>query len=482
MAKHSGQAGQDVLATVTRLVTAADGDTLYRDVYLRRAAELLSPIVTEAHYTSTLTNREQLEKLLAQARAAVGRQDWTQVRELGKSAAALQHSLETEEASLSAAEAVYGAPIVMLDPLSPGLKSESKRWSSAGQARSETIAVLAALAKEDASARDLYAARQRTLESLAVPGAPAADKRTAAAPAADPEQQALQALEHGDAAALQRLAESMLGQRTAAPGGEETAAAVPRGRIATPAVLAEPLPESCVPGAKALGLERVEVTLTSPEVSAAISDFVERYAPGASAATFDRANEGVARVELAAEEMSVPREVAALFAETISHLALHVYVNSAGLRLIPLPAPREILLVETHPDGEEPKTPLLRELGFDKRRALSRDQIEAALWKHGPRILAEHLKLDPRAFRLVCVPPDVFMRVGDDRGWGKREEWTHFDGYQVMKGGRLRALVGGNARFAGLFDLASISRDDGRENTVVRFAVIRRERLGVRFG
>jgi hypothetical protein len=481
MAKHSGsQAGQDVLATVTRLVTAADGDTLYRDVYLRRAAELLSPIVTEAHYTSTLTNREQLEKLLAQARAAVGRQDWTQVRELGKSAAALQHSLETEEASLSAAEAVYGAPIVMLDPLSPGLKSESKRWSSAGQARTETIAVLAALAKEDASARDLYAARQRALESLAVPGAPAADKRTEAAPAADPEQQALQALEHGDAAALQRLAESMLGQRTAGPGAKETAA--PRGRIATPAALAEPLPESCVTGAKSLGLERVEVTLASPEVSAAISDFVERYAPGASAATFDRADEGVARVTLAAEEMSVPREVAALFAETISHLALHLYVNSAGLRLFPLPAPRETLLIETHPEGEEPKTLLLRELGFDKRRALSRDQLEAALWKHGPRILAEHLKLDPGTFRLVCVPSDVYVRVGRDRGWGKREEWTHFDGYQVMKGGRLRALVGGNARFAGLYDLASISRDDGRENTVVRFAVIRRERLGVRFG
>jgi hypothetical protein len=223
------------------------------------------------------------------------------------------------------------------------------------------------------------------------------------------------------------------------------------------------------------------VTHASPEVAAALADFVERYAPGASAATFDRAHEGVARVTLAAEGVAVPSNVAALFAETISHLALHLYVNSAGLRYFPLPAPRENLLVETHADGEEPKTPLLRELGFDKRRALSRDQIEASLWKHGPRIVAEHLKLDPRAFRLVCVPPDVFMRVGRDRGWGKREEWTHFDGYQVMKGGRLRALVGGNARFGGLFDLASISRDDGRENTVVRFAVIRRERLGVRF-
>jgi hypothetical protein len=46
-----------VLATITRLVTAADGDTLYRDVYLHRAAELLSPIVTEQNYAASLGSR-----------------------------------------------------------------------------------------------------------------------------------------------------------------------------------------------------------------------------------------------------------------------------------------------------------------------------------------------------------------------------------------------------------------------------------------
>jgi hypothetical protein len=47
MAKDALAIDRDrVLATVTRLVTAADGDTLSRDVYLHRAAELLSPNVT----------------------------------------------------------------------------------------------------------------------------------------------------------------------------------------------------------------------------------------------------------------------------------------------------------------------------------------------------------------------------------------------------------------------------------------------------
>jgi len=85
--------------------------------------------------------------------------------------------------------------------------------------------------------------------------------------------------------------------------------------------------------------------------------------------------------------------------------------------------------------------------------------------------------LDPRAFRIVCVPPDVYMGVGPSRGWGTREEWTHFDGYQVREKERLLALVGGNARFGGIADLCGISPSDARDNTVVRLAVVRRERL-----
>jgi hypothetical protein len=470
-----------VLATVARLVTVADGDTLYRDVYLRRASELLSPFVTEAQYASALTSREQLDMLLARTRSAVAQQDWLQVRELGAQAADLQRSLATDQESQAAAEAVYGAPTVALDPLSPGLTSSSKRWTGAAQARAEVTAALAELAREDSVARDLYAARQRAIETLTVPGVAASSSPTGSKPATNVEQQVLQALERGDAAAIQGLADSMLGRRAATEARRDEGAPTTRAQIVTPGVLREPLPEACVPRAKALGFEPIEVTLASPEVSASISDFVTQYALGASPATFDRAREGVARVTVAAE-VEVPRDLAAVFAETISLFALHLYVNSAGVRYVPLPAPREVLLVETHADGEEPVTPLLREFGFERRRGLSRDDIEAGLRRNGARVLAEHLGLDPLAFRIVCIPPDVFMRVGRDRSWGRREEWTHFDGYQVVSGGRLRALVGGNARFGGLADLCSISRDDARENTVARFAVIRRERLGVRIG
>ena len=37
---------------------------------------------------------------------------------------------------------------------------------------------------------------------------------------------------------------------------------------------------------------------------------------------------------------------------------------------------------------------------------------------HGARILEKELGLDPRVFRLVCIPPDVYVRLGEAEGWG----------------------------------------------------------------
>ena len=298
---------------------------------------------------------------------------------------------------------------------------------------------------------------------------------------ADVEQQALQALERGDAAALESLAGRMLAGRAAAtPAGQEGATTTAPGAMVIPSVLGDPIPPATLPRTAALGLEAVETAAVPSVVARAVGDFIERYAPGASAAVYSGSHEGIARVAAAAEAFDVPPEVAHIFAETISLFALHVFVNSAGLRYVPPPPVREALLVENHADGEQSITPLLRELGIERRQGLARDDIEARLQKHGARIVREQLGLDPLAFRIVCIPLDIFMRVGRDRGWGRRPEWTHFDGYQVMKGGTLRALVGGNSRYGGIADLCSISRDDARDNTVVRFAVIRRERLGVR--
>jgi hypothetical protein len=60
------------------------------------------------------------------------------------------------------------------------------------------------------------------------------------------------------------------------------------------------------------------------------------------------------------------------------------------------------------------------------------------------------LNLDPQVFRLVCIRPDVHLRLGKVEGWGRQPLWTHFDGYLIIANGALRALAGGSAQFGGL--------------------------------
>jgi len=114
-------------------------------------------------------------------------------------------------------------------------------------------------------------------------------------------------------------------------------------------------------------------------------------------------------------------------------------------------------------------------LGLPGRRGLPRIAIEQVLLMHGARVLEKELGLDPRVFRLVCIPSDVHLRLGEAEGWGRQPSWTHFDGYLVMPDGRLRALAGGDARFGGLYDLLGVSRDYDSDRLVARFAVVQRE-------
>jgi len=159
---------------------------------------------------------------------------------------------------------------------------------------------------------------------------------------------------------------------------------------------------------------------------------------------------------------------------------IHPFVNSGGARHLPRFLAEDVL-VEDFPDpGEGEKTPgseLLTLLGLQGRRGLSRIAIEQALRARGARLLEKELGLDPRVFRLVCIPPDVHLRLGEANGWGRQPCWTHFDGYLVMPDRRLRALAGGDARFGGLYELLGISRDYDSDHLVARFAVVRRDRM-----
>jgi hypothetical protein len=188
------------------------------------------------------------------------------------------------------------------------------------------------------------------------------------------------------------------------------------------------------------------------------------------------------RVESAVDEAGIPADVSGAVKVLVGQFLRNPFVNSGGARYLPRFNAEAVLVEdfpedgEAHDDGE-----LIRALGLPGRRGLARVQIEDALLEHGAAIVEERLGLDPREFRLVCIPQDVYMRCGRDRGWGQRQQWTHFDGYQVLRTGQLRASIGGDVRYGGLSDLLSIGITDQRQSVLARFAVIRRARQVARW-
>jgi hypothetical protein len=171
-----------------------------------------------------------------------------------------------------------------------------------------------------------------------------------------------------------------------------------------------------------------------------------------------------------------------VFREFVELFIRHSYVNSGGARYLP-PAVPEAVLVEDFPEAVEPLPvgPLLEALGLRHRQGLARVEVERALLDRGHMVLRERLGLDPVDFRIVCLPFDAYLSIGFRIGWGQQERWTHFDGYQVMDGAEVRALVGGDVRYGGLSDMVSINPRDERNRVMVRFAVVRRARMVARW-
>jgi hypothetical protein len=300
------------------------------------------------------------------------------------------------------------------------------------------------------------------------------------------QQKMQQAAAKGDLAALNQLAGEML-KASAKPKSEQTAgesrqAPALHRSAASSATLAKPFPDSAIEPAQALGPAHVEIKPQNPTLQKTMKEFLDWYTWHPSFPVTELAKEGSMHlrplVKEALKEVPEAAEVTEPLVETAAQFSLHPYVNGGGARYFPIFVDAEFVLIEDFPEeGATEGGELLSALGLKQRRGLSRTEIETALRQQGNQLLHERLGLDPRAFRLVCVPFDVYFRVGRDRGWGQQQHWTHIDGYQVMQGGRLRALVGGDVRYGGLLDLCSISPADQREGVMTRFAVVHRERL-----
>lgn len=483
--KATPDAGARIPEVVQLLIDVGGSDTVYADAYLRRARELLRSVLSVAEYNALKGVQRDIDAAIKESKAAVMSQDWGRAETLAAQVEALRQSAQEKSALSALAGKVYDPAGVSIDPFSPGLDFLPGRGQDLGEIRDTLVDKLKALAVVDASLAAFYASRRAFFEGLGLLSKRSAAQTSSTTGSRELEQLAAQAAQQGDMAQLRRYAQQLSGQKAkeaaaAAAKSDAPAAPVERAAYRCPVDLAARFTDEVVQRARALGLA---VARTEPlSQTAPLVEYVTArvWQPDVSGAETER--EGTLRTEAMVKQAGFPPEVSEPIKVLVGQFLRNPFVNSGGARYLPLFSAEEVLIEDFPEDQEPPATgDLLSALGLARRHSLARREIDEALHEHGETILQDRLLLDPLEFRLVCVPHDLYMRFGRDRGWGQQQRWTHFDGYQVVKNGTLRALVGGDVRHGGLSDLVSIAITDQRESVVARFAVIRRARQVARW-
>ncbi len=462
------------------LVEAANGDTVYRDLYLRRARQLLSTTLDESAYRAIGSTEKEIEDLMRRSRSAVLQRDWDQAANLSAQAESLRQRKAAMGDLATIGKDVYDADRVAFDPFSPGKHLGPQAEANQPGVHKHLMDTLASLGKLDPSLAASYEKRRSYFSSLEL-ASPTASQKGAQRNRGQVERLAVEAAEKGDAATLQRLSQELRDWKESGTAAVSTSAAVVMTRYECPVDLTVPFAPDVIARARELGLAEAHTAPIAEIAAAREAIYTHVWQP--SPANPDMEREGVLRAQAQAEvklpEQILTEDVKVLFGQFVQQ----IFINSGGARYLP-PLAAERTLIEDFAEEEaaaDAPSKLLEALGIRKRSGLARVEIEAALGRTGDQILEERLGLAPLEYRLVCIPYDLYLRFGRDRGFGKWPHWTHFDGYQVMAGNRLRALVGGDGRFGGLNDLVSISPTDARDGVYARFAVVRRARMAGRW-
>jgi len=471
----------NTIKLVGLLVELAKLDTVYRDVHLRRARELLGSTLDESAYRAIGSTATEIDDMMRLSRTAVLHRDWGKAAELSAKIDSLRQR-QTSMGNLAAiGKEVYEADSVAFEPFSPGKHLGTRAHEGQGEVLAQLLSTLASLVKLDPASSAFYEKRRNYFSGLEVKSAAVAQKGQQR-DRSQVEKLAMEAAERGDAAALQRLAKELQEwKETGTTVAASSTAPLMLSRYECPIDLSARFSPQVIDKAREFGLVEAR-TAPFPEL-AKVHEIVYAHAEQPVPSNPEMEREGVLRSRALAEnELPVtldteePRVLAGQFIQQI-------FVNSGGARYLPQLAAETVLLEEFAETKESADLPskLLAALGLPKRSGLSRAQIEAALMQRGAEILEKTLGLDPIEFRLICIPYDLYTRFGRERGFGKWPHWTHFDGYQVMGGNRLRALAGGDGRFGGLCDLVSISPTDARDGVYARLAIVRRARMTLRW-
>ncbi len=462
---------EDRIEILSNIISISHIDTLYRDQYLRRARSFLEGELSYDLYRSLQKQRTSLVNLPNKIRNAISDGNWSLVSKLSNEHETLKAVIERKGPLYDFGKEVYENTAISIDPFSPGMDTiPGVAKQERSEMHKEAKHHLEDLCRIDHEWQPFYLSRIKTLDNLA------GDAGTLAGSirptSGQLESEAMAALEGGNFRKLAALSESLSASPVDVAACTETSSRGAASLGDPPDYLFE-FSEETIEQARKMGLELQHVKSQHREF--------EPFIRFAWHPTFTHAQEdhaGVMRVP----DLPFPQGTPDALKARIQLFATHPLINSAGIRFLPTMT-GEDLLVETYDEPESgrdmPGSGLLEALGLQHRNQLSRKHIEAVLLVRGGQILQDELGLDPFDFRLVCIPPDLHLRLGLERGWGQKKIWTHFDGYLVMMDGTLRPLAGGDIRYGGIYDLLGISRDYDSDHIMLRLAVVQRRRMAI---
>jgi len=460
---------QDLLTNLTTLIHA---DTLYHDVYIQRARYYLDHELSYEDYLDLKRMKIRAASLPNQIRNAMIRSDWSEVHELSGRDRTLQKELEHKRPMEKFAREIYDRQEVPIDPFSPGMHNlAGYSTSRLFDLRNDVIKKLNELSQWDNEWKEFYLQRSAIFIAFTV-DTKCLDKSSHAFSKNALEEEAAQAFENGNMSQLESLAEKLL-QGPRISDNPKTLTELLEDTHKTPDAYYFEFPPKVLKNADKMGFGLYSVASNSAEYEPFL-----RFAWHPTYADLQSDHPSVLRVP----DLYLPKDLPEALKSRIQLYAIHPFVNSAGVRFLPNMVAEDVL-VENFPEPKEgsnpPSSGLLEALGLKQRNQLSRQQIEKVLLEKGSDVLQNELGLDPCDFKLVCIPPDLHLRIGLEHGWGHEKIWTHFDGYMIMADKSHRALAGGDVRFGGVYDLLGLNCSYDSDRVIARFAVVQRRRMAI---
>src|SRR5512133_1755565 len=175
MAQAKGKA-TDATKVVGLRIATATGDTVYRDLDLGRARQLLRATLDESAYRAIGSSDKEIEDLMRRSRSAVLQRDWDQAAKLSAQADGLRQRKAAMGDLATIGKDVYDADMVGFDPFSPGKHLGPQSEHNQPAVRKQLLDTLASLGKLDPSLAASYEKRRSYFSSLELVDATASQK------------------------------------------------------------------------------------------------------------------------------------------------------------------------------------------------------------------------------------------------------------------------------------------------------------------